>query len=236
MSRSRIMTLVLVAFATSGGVLAVGCSGSGEESGLIRSFFQASRFGDRTTLGNMAMVAFSPEEEGVVSGVSVQSVTEEQRRALRIVALGEALAQTQAEEEAFRAEKKVYQDENFEAITRVIEAERAQEDVANRDQEVQEMWTKWREEERQHALAVSEAQNALDQESQVAEVSVFDPANPIDVSQFEGELISKDVTITADVERDGAEEERTMVITLQKVELQGTEDIIEGRWIITAIS
>ena len=236
MSRSRIMTLVFIAFATSGGALSVGCSGSGAESGLVRSFFQASRFGDRTTLGSMAMVVFSPEEDGLVSGISVESVTEEKRRALRIVALGEALAQTRAEEEAFRAEKKVYQDENFDAITRVIEAERAQEDAASRDQEVQEMWTKWRAEERQHALSVSEAQTALSEESQVAEVSVFDPGNPIDVSQFEGELISKDVTITADVEMGGTEEERTMVITMQKVELQGPDGLIEGRWIITAIS
>ena len=235
MSRSRLVTLVLVAIATSGGVLSVGCSGSSAESGLIRSFFQASRFGDRTTLGSMAMVAFNPEEDGLVSGVNVQSVTEEQRRALQIVALGEALAQTQATEEAFRTEKKVYQDENFEAITRVIEAERAQEDVARRDQEVQAAWTSLVAEERQHALLVSEAQTALGEERQVAEVSVFDPANPINVNDFEGELITKDVTITADVERDGTEEERTMVITLQKVELQDADGIIDGRWIITAI-
>ena len=236
MSRSRIMTLVTVGSLTLGGAFFVGCGGGGAEQGLIRSFFQASRFGDRTTLGSMAMVGFSPDTEGLVSGVSVQSVTEEQRRALRIVDLGEAVAEVQAEEVTFRAEKKVYQDENFEAITRVIEAERDQEDATSRDQEVQEAWTKWRAEERQHALSVSRAQNELSEESQVAEVSVFDPANPIDVRQYEGELISKDVTITADVEIGETEEERTMVITLEKVELQGADGLIDGRWIITAIS
>ena len=236
MSRSRIMTLVTVGSLTFGGAFFVACGGGGEEQGLIRSFFQASRFGDRTTLGSMAMVGFSPDTDGTVSGVSVQSVAEEQRRPLQIVSLGEAVAEAEAEELAFRAEKKVYQDENFDAITRVIEAERDQEDAASRDQEVQEAWTNWRAEERQHALQVSRAQDALNEESQVAEVSVFEPANPIDVSQYEGELITKDVTITADVEMDDTEEERTMVITLEKVELQGADGLIDGRWIITAIS
>ena len=103
MSRSRIMTLVTVGSLTLGGAFFVGCGGGGEEQGLIRSFFQASRFGDRTTLGSMAMVGFSPDTDGIVSGVSVQSVAEEQRRPLQIVSLGEAVAEAQAKELVFRA-------------------------------------------------------------------------------------------------------------------------------------
>ena len=83
---------------------------------------------------------------------------------------------------------------------------------------------------------MSDAQTALSTESQIAEVSAFDPSNPIDVRQFEGELISKEVTIEATVEKDGSSEDRTMVVTLQRVELGGGDDMIEGRWIITDLS
>ena len=114
----------------------VGCSGTGEESQLIRSYFLASRVDDRATLGNLAMVAFDPDTDGTVSTFSVESVTEDQRRALRLRELGEELAGIQAEEQEFRELKKVYQDEHMEAIGRVIEAERADESVGRRDQEV----------------------------------------------------------------------------------------------------
>ena len=83
---------------------------------------------------------------------------------------------------------------------------------------------------------MSAAQTDLDEEARIAGASTYDPSNPIDVSQFEGELISKDVTIEATVTKDGVEEDRTMVLTLQKVELDGGEDgLIDGRWIITAL-
>jgi hypothetical protein len=55
------------------------------------------------------------------------------------------------------------------------------------------------------------------------------------VAQYEGELISKDVTVTATIEKDGLSSERTMVITLQKAKLQAPDGLIEGRWIIVAL-
>jgi hypothetical protein len=202
----------------------------------MRSFFQASRYGDRTTLGNMSMVVFDPQEDGIASSPGVDAVTEEQRRPLRMIELSEELETLRAEETAFRGEKKAYQDENFETITRVVEAERAGEDVRRRDQEVQEAWTMWREDEREFARQVSAKQNELNAESRIAQVSTYDPANPLNVATFEGELISKDITVSASVERDGASEDRTMNVTLQKVELAGGEGgVIEGRWIITAL-
>ena len=236
MSRSTIKQSVIVTMTllVGGGLLAA-CGGGGGEISIIRSFFQASRYGDRTTLANMSMVVFDAQEDGVASSPGVDSVTEERRRALRLRDLSAALEEVQADENEFRAEKKAYQDENFESITRVVEAERAQEDIARGDQEVQEAWTTWREDERAFARKVSDAQNALNEESRIAAASVYDPSNPVDVAQFEGELVSKDVTVTANIEKDGSSSERTMVITLQKVELQGSEGLIDGRWIITAL-
>ena len=237
MSRSVISTAgrMTLALVVGGGLLAA-CGGGGGEQSIIRSFFQASRFNDRTTLGNMSMVVFDPQEDGIVSGTSVESVTEEQRRPLRLRELASALEEIRAAETTFRAEKKTYQDENLEAIARVIAAEREEEDVAGRDQEVQEAWRTWRDDERDFARNVSAAQNALDGEARIAQASTYDPANPLDVAQFEGELVSKDVTVAATVTKDEVAADRTMVITLEKVELQGGEDgLIDGRWIITAL-
>ena len=229
--QSEIVTVTLLAC----GSLLAACGGGGGELSIIRSFFQASRFNDRTTLGNMSMVVFDPQEDGIVSSPSVESVTEEQRRALQLRDLSAALEETRAAETTFREEKKAYQDEHFDAIARVVEAERGEEDVARPDEEVQAAWRTWRDDERDFARKVSAAQSDLDDESRIAQASTYDPANPLDVSQFEGELVTKDVTVSATVTKDGVGDERTMVITLQKVELQGPEGLIEGRWIVTAL-
>lgn len=217
-----------------GGTLA-GCGGGGEEQALISSFFRASRFNDRTTLGGISMVAFSPDSDGIIGSFDVENITEEQRRPLRMREMAAALLQAQQEQRNFAVEMKAYQDENLDAIARVIEAERADEQVSSRDQDVQEAWTTWREGSQEHSRAVAAAENDLGDESAVAQVSAYDPNNPIDVQGLEGELLSKEVTINASVERDGGEEQRTLVITLQSVHLNAADGILEGRWIITSI-
>ena len=83
---------------------------------------------------------------------------------------------------------------------------------------------------------VSDAQGAVSDESQIAEVSAFDPSNRVDVRQYDGELLTKQVTIDATVEMGDSSEERTMVVTLQKVVLGAGDDMIEGRWVISNIS
>ena len=237
MSRTRITTLVRVVCVvlTSGGLLA-GCGTGGQERSLIQNFFTAARFGDRATLGNIGMVAFDPQTDGTVASFDVESVSEEQRRPLRIRDLSDALDQAQLAEQDHAVQMKAYQDENLEAISRVIEAERGNEDVGAADQEVQEGWTKWRMESQAHSRKVADAGTALGEESQIALVSVFDPSNPVDVQQYDGELLTKEVTIDATVDQEESSEQRTMVITLQKVELGSGEDMIDGRWIISAIS
>jgi hypothetical protein len=235
MSRFIIHMLIVILALLAGGGLLAACGGGGEELTLVRGFFTASRYQDRATLGNMSMAVFSPTEDGIATSPSIQNVTEEDRRQLRFGELQQALEDIQAAETSFRAEKKQYQDANEEAIGRVIEANREGEEVASRDEEVRDTWTQWVSDEREFARKVSDAQNALNEESRLAQASVYDPSNPINVVELDGELLSKDVTVTANVELDGASEERTMVFTMQKVELQGEAGLIEGRWIITSI-
>lgn len=235
MSRFIIHMLIVILALLAGGGLLAACGGGGQELTLIRGFFTASRYQDRATLGNMSMVVFSPTEDGIASSPSIENVTEEERRQLRFSELQQALEDIQAAETSFRAEKKQYQDENEEAIGRVIDANREGEEVASSDEEVRDMWNQLVADEREYARKVSDAQNALNDESRLAQASVYDPSNPINVVDYEGELLSKDVTVSANIEMDGGSEERTMVFSLQKVELQGEQGLIEGRWIITSI-
>lgn len=220
-----------------GGGFLASCGGGGAEATLIRGFFQASRYSDQTTLGNMSMVTFDPQEDGIASSPSVDNVSEEARRPLRMGELAAALAELESEADAFAIEKNAYQDEFFEDIARVVEAEREGEDVARRDEEVQVAWREWRDNERAFIRELSDAQTALNEESLIADASTYDPSNPINVREYEGELVSKDVTVTANVTKGDVQEEQTMVFTLEKVELQGDgeEGLIDGRWIITAI-
>ena len=238
MARSRTTALVFVLFMAPLAMLFVSaCGGSGTERTLIRAYFVAARTGDRTTLNNIAMVAFNPREDGTVSTFSIESVAEEQSRPLRLKDLSAALVTAQQAEDDFTAEKITYQDEQFDAINRVLLAERDGEDVARRDVEVQEAWTDWRTRTIEHAKMVSGARLELTNEENATTLSVFDPNNPLEVTEYDGELLTKDVALTASVELDGTENERSMVITLQKAVLigfDGTE--IEGRWVIARIS
>ena len=179
MSRVTIKrSLIVITALFAGGGFLTACGGGGEEDQLVRAFFQASRFNDRSTVGNMSMVFFPPDEEGIASSPSIDSMQEEQRVPLRMQELSEALVDARQTEEDFREEKKMYQDENEEAITRVIEAQRAEEDVARSDEEIQEMWNNLVDEERAYAQKVSDATAELNRAVQIANASVFDPSNP----------------------------------------------------------
>ena len=235
MARSRMKVPVL---ALCMGLLFGACGGGGEEETLIRSYFQAARFGDRDSLNNIAMYGWDTAERGIVSRPSVESVSEEQIRPLRMVELSQALAEAEEAEEVFTQEKIVYQDENFDAINRVLEAEREGNNLRRRaDREVQEAWTDWRDRTIEHSRAVAAARDELNIERNEVQLSMFDPNNPIDVTQYEGELVTKDVELSARIELDGNETEEMLTITLQRAVLTGEDGMpMEGRWVIRNIS
>jgi len=238
MSRVTIKrSLIVITALFVGSGLLTACGGGGEEDQLVRAFFQASRFNDRATVGNMSMVFFPPEEEGIASSPSIDSMAEEQRVPLGMQDLNVALESAREAEEAFRGEKKIYQDENEEAIGRVIEAQRADEDVDGDDEEIRDMWNNLVNQERDHAREVSDSTAALNRAVQLANASVFDPSNPIDVTAYDGDIITKELTVTVSLEKDGSSSDRTMVMTIQKAEIVGGEnnELVPSRWIITAL-
>ena len=181
------------------------------------------------------MFAWNPREQGTVSSPSVENVTEEQSRPLRIRELNTAFIEAQEAQTTFDEEKVAYQDENFDAINRVLEAEREGDDVGRRDREVQEAWTDWRDRTLELAKMVSDAQQELSAENTEAFLSLADPNNPLDLTQYDGQLFTKEVQITATLEVDGAESEQQLTVVLQRAILDGGEEPIEGRWVVRSI-
>jgi hypothetical protein len=209
-----------------------GCGGSAEEP-MIRKFFQSSAMGDNLTLANIATVSFDPTKDGRASNVKFVSETEPVTRVLNIKALEEARKQAQDEDAAFSKKMKEYQDKNLEAIERVLKAERTNGKVSGKDAEVQAAWSKWREDQSATVKHVSEARTKLQAERRVADLSVPDH----DVTAFEATEVTKEVTVTANVTTpNGQKENKTMVLTLQKVTLKDAAGkAIEGRWFITQL-
>jgi hypothetical protein len=214
-----------------------GCGGGEGEQQVLKKYFDASRMRDNVTAGNIATVSFRPQEEGIVQSFSVVSIAPESRRTLRIKEVDAAYAQTKQQDDEFTKAKKEYQDKNIEAIDRVLRAERENKRITGKDADVQREWTKWREDTAAHAKRSADARRAASVEKSVAELSVYDARNPVNIADYDGELITKDVTISARVRTpDNQTVDKQMVVTLQRAELKNAAgDARSGRWIITEI-
>ena len=124
---------------------------------------------------------------------------------------------------------------NQEAITRVLKAESLKASVGGKDAEIQAEWSKLREESSQQARKVAEAQRKLKTESGTVRLSLDNAPNPVDPTKRAGELVTKEVTLSAPVRTpDGSNADRTLVVTMQRAILQG-EPPVEGKWIITNV-
>jgi hypothetical protein len=215
-------------------LLAAACSGGPEQS-IVSQFFSASRLRDNTSLDNIATVVFDPQTHGTVTTFSVQGMTPEQRKPLRLKSLAQAQNEAKAEDDAFSRRKDEYQSANLEAIQRVIKAERDQKKVSGRDAEVQAAWTKFREDSAAVSKKVSDVRRTLRSETQLVDLSVnAGGRTAIDVAKYDGEMVSKEVTVLAPVRMpDGQTVQKTLVLTLQRAILKGDKEIT-GRWIVTS--
>jgi hypothetical protein len=210
-----------------------GCAGS-EHDQMIRRFFNASSMGDNLTVANIATVSFDPTRDGRAQNVSFVSESPEQTRELKVKDLDKAFKEAQAADTEFSKKKNEYQDKNIEAINRVLKVEQAGRGKASgKDAEVQAAWTKWRDEQSVSSKKVSEARKALQAERKVADLSLPDH----DVTQFDNVIeATKQVTVTANVTKDGQSTKKTLVLTLQRVTMKDTAGKdIAGKWMITNI-
>jgi len=211
--------------------LVLACSGS--EQSLVGQFFSASRLRDNTSLDNIATVIFDPRTQGTVTTFTVQSIAPEQHMALPLKALAKAQEDARSEDAEFTKRMEEYQNDNLEAIQRVLKAERENGKLAPKDAEIQAAWTKYREETAAISKKVAEARRSVKAETQFIDQSVNAGRTAIDVTKYDGEVVSKDVTVSAPVRMPSGETvDKTLVLTLQRAVLRGDREI-NGRWIVT---
>ena len=219
-------------FALVSSIALTACSGASEQA-IVSQFFSASRLHDNTSLDNIATVIFDPRTQGTVTTFSVESIGSEQRRPLPLKSLAKAQEDAKAEDAAFTRRKEEYQNANLEAIRRVLEAERQSRTLTGKDAEVQTAWTKFREESATVSKKAADVRRSLRSETQLVDISINAGRTAIDVTKYDGELVSREVTVSAPVRLpDGATVQKTLVLTLQRAELKGDKDIT-GRWVVT---
>jgi hypothetical protein len=232
MRRRTVTFLSLAGLLTTFGAAA--CSSAPEEA-ILQQFFRASRLNDGTSLAGFAVARFAPQTSGTITGFDIAGISEEQRAPLGVSAVAREHEAARDEDLEFTKRKDAYYVANTEAITRVLKAEGARAKVTGKDAEVQAAWSKLRDESAQFSKKVSQALQKLKAESAVVELSLDGPNRPADITKQDGEMVSKDVTITASVRMpDGTTADRTLVVTMRRAVLKG-EPELAGKWIITAI-
>jgi hypothetical protein len=228
----------LAAVALPAVLVAAGCSRPPEQQQLTQ-FFRAAKARDNTTLAMMSAVEFDPREQGSVESFDITNVGQEARRPLGIKALIEAEKKARADEAEFAKRKMEYQTANLAVIEQVVKLERdPKARLTPAQQAVKAAWDKWREESATYTRAVSAARTALSSGLGPTEASLTQPGQPaFDVNAFEGDLVTKDVTIAAKVRSPAGETtDKALVVTFARA--SGTQAGVarEGRWIITRIA
>jgi hypothetical protein len=215
-------------------LFAAACSSGGEQQ-ILSKFFDANRLRDQTTLGTFATVGFDRDKDGAVERFSIVSVSEERRTPLKLREYAKAYQEAKAADEAFTKQVRAYQNENKEAINRVVKAEATKAKVSGKDVAVQAAWAKWRQDMAVHAKKTSETRIQLARERRTAEISTYDARRPINIEDYDGDLVAKDVTIDAQVRKGDQVSPQKMIVTMERAELKGSEGERVGRWIITGI-
>lgn len=239
MTRYRLQATVLSTAAVALLALgAVACSKPPEQQ-LLAQFFRAARARDNTTLGRMSAVDFTPREQGTVDSFTITSVGQETRTPLALKALIEAEAKARTAEAEFAKRKMEYQTANLAMITQIVKLERdPTAKMSAAQQAVKTAWDKWRDESGTFTKAVSDARTAVARATGPAEASLYQPGQPdFNPATFEGELVTKDVAIKADV-KSPAGQAATKDLTITLMRVVGTVDgkPRDGRWIISKIA
>lgn len=215
-------------------VVLAGCSGAAEQP-ILNQLFTASRLHDTTTLNGFSMVELDPQKQGSVLDFAITNVTPESRKPLTLTSLAKTYEDAKAEDAAFNKRNDEYAHQHVEAVTRVAKAGRDAK-LKGQDAEIQATWFRLLDEGRDLSRKVSDAKRKLASESAVAEMSVADPRNPVDVTKLEGDIESKEVAVDANVRLPGGQTTRkNYVVTMQRALLKGPKGDITGRWIVTSM-
>ena len=236
MPRRFVLTVAATLAAVSALAFTSACSSYSGEQQILRKYFQANQLRDQSTVGNVATVEFNPLTDGVVQSFTVTAVSPERRQTLNIRQYADEFRKAKEDNEAFTKEVNKYQRENAEEIDRVMRAANGPRPLRGKDAELHAAWTKWVADRVDHTKRLSETRHKLANETRVAELSTFNALKPIDINEYDGELISKDVTVAAKVKKPKGEVlDRTLVVTVEKAILKGPAGERDGRWIITDV-
>jgi hypothetical protein len=231
----------LSSFALSASILvaAAGCGSVSPEQKIVQDFFRAARLNDNAALATFATASFDRRQHGQVQRFEVVEIGPERSTPAPIRELADAVEAALTKEKAFSQEKMTFQTENLSTIERVVEFERKKQPIAKKDLAVQVAWAKWRADSAEHARAVSDARQKLQAARRVIELSLSEPNGPTpDVSRMDGELIEKDVTVSADVRTpEGQVVQRTLVVTLARASMraEGSKEPVSGRWLVRRV-
>ena len=117
----------------------------------------------------------------------------------------------------------------------MIAAERGKGKIPPRDAAVRTAWSKFLEDGVAAARKVGDAKRKLASETVVVDMSINGGPTHVDVTKYDGELVSKDVSIAAPVKLpSGQTAQKDYVVTMQRAMLHADKELT-GRWIITAI-
>ena len=212
----------------------ISCSRPPEQQ-FLTQFFRAARGRDNTTVGRMSAVEIDPRTQGAVQDFDIVSIGDERRETLTFKPLFEAETRARETEKEFLKTKIEYQNANIKQIEEVLKLE-AQPDAkfTPAQQKVKAEWDKWRADIAAHAKATNSAALAIKAATGLAEASLTQPGQPaLDPKTFEGETITKDVVVDAEVRTpDGQTSRKQLTVTIARVAGGGRE----GRPIITKIS
>jgi hypothetical protein len=185
----------------------------------------------------MSAVELDPRDHGEVTGFEITNVSEERRRPLDFKGLIAAQQKAAEDEADFRRRRLEFESANRPALEAIAKMERETGAKFNAVQtKLKEEWDKWRQDAQSVNKATSSARAALSNASGPAEASLAQPGQAaFAADKFEGELIEKDVTVNAEIRKDGQTTNKTLVVTIQRVE--GTQDgqARNGRSIIARI-
>jgi len=239
MTRYRLRAVPVVVAAVMPLVMSAAACSRPPEQQLLTQFFRAARARDNTTLAMMSAVSFDPREKGTVEDFSITSVTPETRTPLDLKGLLEAERRARDAEAEFATRKMEYQNANLPMIEQVVKLERDPKAKMNAAQQVvKTAWDRWREESSTFTKAVAAARAAVVAATGPAEASLTQPGQPpFDPSAFEGEIVTKDVVLDAQIRNpQGQTAPATLTLTMTRAVGTLGGQAREGRWIITKIA
>ena len=216
-------------------VAVTACGGTSAEQQLLTNFFRASRVRDNATLSNLATVEFNPRISGTVQDFEVTNIGAEQRRTLQIQQAMDEVDQAKTSESEFTQRKRAYQDDHVETLLRISQNQRDKKPITGKDVEILDAWNKLSAEELATKKRSSQARSKAAAETSLAIGSLTAPGRPdVDVKGMEVEVVSKEVTVNAQVKApDGQTTPKTLVFTFQRALGKKDGQTTEGRWLIT---